>query len=108
MSKLAPSHLFSGVGSGSIIPHSSISLPVTFETPENYHTESVIFDVMHVNLPFNAILSRTALYQFMVMAHYWYLVLKMSSPNDIINIYGDRFTDAFLKLHLGPLVGFGA
>jgi hypothetical protein len=46
------------VGLGSIILHGSISLPVTFRTSENYRTESVIFDVVEVNLPFNAILSR--------------------------------------------------
>jgi hypothetical protein len=62
------------VGLGSIIPHGSISLPVTFETPENYHTESVVFDVAVVNLPFNAVIGRPALYQFMVIAHYGYLV----------------------------------
>jgi hypothetical protein len=27
----------------------------------------------------------------MVVAHYVYLILKMSSPNDIIKVYGDRF-----------------
>jgi hypothetical protein len=42
--------------------HGSISLPVTFRTLENYRTESVIFDVMEVNLRFNAILGRPALY----------------------------------------------
>jgi hypothetical protein len=33
-----------------------------FETPENYRTENVIFDVAEVNLPFNAIIGRPALY----------------------------------------------
>jgi hypothetical protein len=50
------------VGLGSIILHGSISLPVTFGVPENYRTKSVIFDVMEVNHPFNAILGRPALY----------------------------------------------
>jgi hypothetical protein len=47
-------------------------------------------DVTEVNLPFNAILGRPALYQFMAITHYGYLVLKMPSPNDIINIRGDH------------------
>jgi hypothetical protein len=81
MSKLAPSHPFLGVGSESIIPRGCISLPVTFGTPENYRTESVIFYVTEVNLPFNAILSRSALYKFMIVAHYGYLVLKMLLPD---------------------------
>jgi hypothetical protein len=76
MSKLTPSCLFSGVGPDSIIPRGRISLPVTFGTPKNYHTESVVFDVMEVNFAFNAIISRPTLYQFMVVAHYGYLVLR--------------------------------
>jgi hypothetical protein len=39
----------------------SLSL-VTFETPEYYHTESVLFDVVEVSLPFNTILGRPAMY----------------------------------------------
>jgi hypothetical protein len=26
----------------------------------------------------------------MAIAHYWYLVLKMPSPNDVLKIRGDR------------------
>jgi hypothetical protein len=54
--------------------HDSISLSVIFGMPENYRTESILFDVMEVNLPFDANLGRVALYQFMVVAHYRYLV----------------------------------
>jgi hypothetical protein len=94
MSKLTPSRLFSGLGPGSI-PHSSISLPVTFGMPENYRMETVVFDVAEVNLLFNAILDRPTVYRFMAIAHYEYLVLKMPSPNGIIKIRGDRSVSAF-------------
>jgi hypothetical protein len=67
-----------------------ISLPVTFMTVENFRTESVLFDVAEVSLPFNAILGRPALYQFMAVAHYGYLVLKMLTPNGVLKIRGDR------------------
>jgi hypothetical protein len=80
------------VGFVSIMSCSSISLPVTFETPENYCMESILFDVAEVNLPFNAILGRLTLYQFMAVAHYWYLVLKMPAPNRVIKIHGDCTT----------------
>jgi hypothetical protein len=49
-----------------------------------------MFDVAEVSLPFNAILGRPALYQFMAVAHYGYLVLKMPSPNGVLKIRGDR------------------
>jgi hypothetical protein len=90
MSRLSPSHPFLGVSTCSIILRGSISLLVTFRTPENYRTESDVFDVTEVNLPFNTIIDRSAMYQFMAVTHYGYLVLKMSSPNSIIKNRGDR------------------
>jgi hypothetical protein len=62
MGKLQLSRPFFGVGPVSVTPRGCISLPVTFGTAENFHTESVLFDVAEVSLPFNAILGRLALY----------------------------------------------
>jgi hypothetical protein len=45
---------------------------------------------VEVNLPFNAIIGRPALYWFMAIAHFGYLVLKIPSPNDVIKIREDR------------------
>jgi hypothetical protein len=73
-----------------VIPRGCISLPVTFGTPENFRTESILFDVAEVSLPFNAILGRVVMYQFMTVVHYGYLVLKMSSPNDVLKIHKDH------------------
>jgi hypothetical protein len=103
MSKLSPSRPFSSVGLSSITPRGSISLSVTFRTPENNRTESVIFDVAEDNLPFNAIIGRPALDQFMAVAHYGYLVLKMSSPNSIIKIHRDRSIGVFTLQKLQAL-----
>jgi hypothetical protein len=86
MGKLQPSRPFSGVGPVSVTPCGCIFLPVTFGTAENFHMESVIFDVAEVSLSFNAILGRPALYQFMAVSHYGYLVLKMPSPNGVLKI----------------------
>jgi hypothetical protein len=80
MGKLQSSRPFSGVGPVSVTPRGCISLPVTFGTAENFRTESVLFYVAEVSLPFNAIQGRPALYRFMAVVHYGYLVLKMSSP----------------------------
>jgi hypothetical protein len=63
---------------------------VTFRMPENYLMESVVFDVTEVNLPFSTIIHKPALYQFMAITNYGYLVLKMSLPNDTIKIREDR------------------
>src|SRR6185295_16207527 len=88
-SKLTPSRPFSGVGPHPVFPLGSITLPVMFGTEENSRTESVQFDVAEVNLPFNAIISRPALYRLMAIAHYGYLVLKMPSPAGVLTVRGD-------------------
>jgi hypothetical protein len=90
MGKLQSSRPFFGVGLVSITPCGCISLPVTFGMAENFRTKSILFDIAEVSLPFNTILGRPALYQFMVVAHYGYLVLKMLSPNGVLKIRGDR------------------
>jgi hypothetical protein len=83
------------------MPCSSISLLVTFRMPENHCMESILFDI--ADLPFNAILGRSALYQFMAVAHYGYLILKMSSPNDVIKTHGDRSANVFALERLQAL-----
>jgi hypothetical protein len=55
MGKLQPSRPFFGVGLVLVTSRGCISLLVTFGMVENFHTESVLFDVAEVNLPFNAI-----------------------------------------------------
>jgi hypothetical protein len=76
-SKLAPSRPFSGVGPNPVYPVGTIPLPVTFGMEDNFRTENVQFEVAEVNLPFNTIIGRPALYRFMAVAHYG--VLKMPS-----------------------------
>jgi hypothetical protein len=84
-----------------VYPLGSITLLVTFGTEENFRTENVQFDVAEVNLPFNAIIGRPALYWFMAIAHYGYLVLKMSSPAGVLTVQGDHVAAlaAVEKLH---------
>jgi hypothetical protein len=100
-SKLAPSRPFSRVGANLVYPVGTISLPVTFGTEVNFRTENVQFEVAEVNLPFNAIMGRPALYRFMAIAHYGYLVLKMPSPAGVLTVQSDRTAAvvAVEKLH---------
>jgi hypothetical protein len=100
-SRLRPSRSFSGVGPQPVYPLRSIALPVTFGTEENFRTQNVQFDVAEVNLPFNAIIGRPALYRFMAIAHYGYLVLKIPSPAGVLTMRGDRpaALAAIEKLH---------
>jgi hypothetical protein len=63
--------------------------------------KNVLFDVTEVNLPFNAIIGRLALYQFMAIAHCGYFVLKIPSPAGVLTVQGDRAAAlaAVEKLH---------
>jgi hypothetical protein len=72
----------------SITLRGCISLPVTFRMAENFRTKSALFDIAEVSLPFNAILGRPTLYQFIAVAHYGYLVLKMPSLSGVLKIEG--------------------
>jgi hypothetical protein len=98
---LGPSRPFSIVGPQLVYPLRRIALTVTFRTEENLRTENVQFDVAEVNLPFNAIIGRPALYRFMPIAHHGYLVLKMSSPAGLLTVRGNRLAAlvAVEKLH---------
>jgi hypothetical protein len=89
-SRLGPSRPFSEVGPQPVYPLGSIVLLVTFGTEENFRTKNVQFDIMEVNLPFNAIIGRPALYQFMAIAYYGYLVLKMLTPAGVLTVWGNR------------------
>jgi hypothetical protein len=53
--------------------------------------------MVEVNLPFIAIIGRLALYRFMAIAHYGYLVLKMLSPASFLIVRCDQ-TDVLVAI----------
>lgn len=61
---------FSGVTGETALPLGHVFLPVTFGTRENFHTEHISFDVMPINLPYNAIFGFPALAKFMAIVHH--------------------------------------
>jgi hypothetical protein len=60
-----------------IEPVGSISLPVSFGTLSNAHTEYIIFDVVDMSYPYNAICGRGFLNTFKAALHSLYLCLKI-------------------------------
>jgi hypothetical protein len=71
------------------MPLGQITLPVTFGTLTNYHTEFIKFKVADFESSYHAILGRPALAKFMAIPHYPYLLLKMSGPNGVLSLRGD-------------------
>jgi hypothetical protein len=43
-----------------------------------------------INLPFNTIIGRLTLYQYMAITHYDYLMMKILTPNNVTIILNDR------------------
>jgi hypothetical protein len=71
------------------MPLRQITLPVTFGTPANYHTEFIKFEVADFESSDHAILGRPTLAKFMAIPHYLYLLLKMPGPNSVLSLQGD-------------------
>ena len=71
------------------MPLGKITLPVTFGTPSNYHTEFIKFEVADFDSSYHAILGRPALAKFMAIPHYPYLLLKMPGPNGVLSLRSD-------------------
>ena len=80
---------FHGVTPGYTMPLGQVSLMVTFGTRDNYRTESVVFDIAEFDLPYNGILGRPALAQFMAASHYAYLTVKIPGPAGTITVPTD-------------------
>jgi hypothetical protein len=63
-----------------------IDLPITFDDPFSYRTETLTFEVVRFYGTYHAILGRLCYAQFMAVPNYTYLKLKMSGPNGIITV----------------------
>src|SRR5207237_9510074 len=83
---LHPSMPFYSIFPGASMPLGQVDLAVTFESPDNFRTEMVTFDVPHFEIPYNAILGRPSLAKFMVSAYYAYMVIKMPGPQGPITV----------------------
>jgi hypothetical protein len=90
-SALGPSWApFQGIDTGATTaPIGQITLPVTFGTQENFHSEYLQFEVLDLETAYNAFLGWATLTKFMVIPHYAYLVLNMPGPHGVISIRGD-------------------
>ncbi|XP_073366519.1 uncharacterized protein [Aegilops tauschii subsp. strangulata] len=84
--QLQPTKRFSGVTDDSTTPMGQVRLPVTFGQRDNYRTELIDFDIVHIRLPYNAILGYPALAKFMAVTHHGYNVLKMPGGGGIITV----------------------
>jgi hypothetical protein len=93
-------------------PLGSVDHTVTFGTKDNFHTETMTFDMAVINLPSNAIIGRSMIFKFMAILHYTYLAIKVFGPKGVILVKGERknalaFTEIILALKAFPKVEVG-
>jgi hypothetical protein len=78
---------FHGVAPGKRVqPLGQIDLPIWFGTPDNYHKETLSFEVVGFRGAYHAILWRPYYAKFMVVPNYTYLKMKMPGPNGFITV----------------------
>ena len=67
----------------------TITLDVTFGTPDHFKKEAIDFEVVDWASQYHAILGRPTFARFMAVPHYAYLMLKMPGPKGVITVNGD-------------------
>jgi hypothetical protein len=85
-----PSKPLYGFGGKRIEPVGAITLPVSFGTPKNPHTEYITFDVVDMTYPYNAIFGTGLLNTFEVTLHSAYLCLKIPATFGVISMFGSQ------------------
>jgi hypothetical protein len=73
-----------------IEPIGSISLPVSFGSLRNAHTEHITLDVVDMHYPYNAIIGRGLLNTFKAALHSVYLCLKVLVALGVISIHNQK------------------
>ena len=65
-------------------------MPITFGYIHNTRTEQVVFDIVDMEYPYNAIIGRGTLNAFEAMLHPAYLCMKIPSNHGPISIHGSQ------------------
>jgi hypothetical protein len=83
-------HPLCGFGGRQIVALSKITMPVTFGFVHNARTEQVVFDIVDMEYPYNAIIGRGTLNAFEAILHPAYLCMKIPSEQGLIAIHGSQ------------------
>jgi hypothetical protein len=83
-------HPLCGFGGRQITTLGKITMPVTFGFVHNTRTEHVIFDIVDMEYPYNAIIGRGTLNAFEAILHPAYLCMKIPSEQGPIAVHGSQ------------------
>jgi hypothetical protein len=83
-------HPLCGFGRKQIVAHGKITLLITFGYVHNTRTEQVVFDIVDMDYPYNAIIGRGTLNDFEAILHSAYLCMKIPSDQGPIVVHGSQ------------------
>jgi hypothetical protein len=77
-------------GGRQIVALGKITMSVTFGCVHNTRSEQVIFDIVDMDYPYNAIIGRGTLNAFEGILHPAYLCMKIPSEQELIVVHGSQ------------------
>jgi hypothetical protein len=83
-------HHICGFGGRQIVALRKITMLVTFGFVHNTRTEHVVFDIVDMEYPYNAIIGRGTLNAFEAILHPAYLRMKIPSEQGPIDVHGSQ------------------
>jgi hypothetical protein len=83
-------HPLCGFGGRQIMALNMITMPITFGYVHNTRTEHVVFDIIDMEYPYNAIIGRGMLNAFEAILHLAYICMKIPSDQGPIAVHGSQ------------------
>jgi hypothetical protein len=83
-------HPLCGFRGRQIVALGKITMPITFGYVHNTRTKQVVFDIVDMDYPYNAIIGRGTLNAFEAILHPTYLCMKIPSDQGPIAVHGSR------------------
>jgi hypothetical protein len=83
-------HPLCGFGGRQIVALGKITIQVTFDYVHNTRTEQVVFDIVDMEYPYNAIIGRGTLNAFEAILYPAYLCMKIPSEQGPIDVHGSQ------------------
>jgi hypothetical protein len=83
-------HPLCGFEGKQIVALGKITMSITFGYVHNTRMEQVVFDIVDMDYPYNAIIGRGTLNDFEAILHPVYLCMKIPSDQDPIDVHGSQ------------------
>jgi hypothetical protein len=83
-------HPLCGFGGRQIVALCEITMPVTFGFVHNTRTKQVVFDIVDMDYPYNAIIGRGTLNDFEAILYPAYICMKIPSEQGPIVVHGSQ------------------